>query len=350
VEIKDTLVEMTVGTKNLWTKNWLRIAVHISIWIVIILSNYIFDYDDERVNPYGGVNVVTNIFRAGIFYFNAELLVPVLIYKKKYLGYFLALIALFLVMMLFHGLIFQLLVDRRFVLLKAAAHNILPFIITITASTAYKTITDKAKADAIASERLQENLKTEVSFLRSQISPHFIFNVLNNIVALVRLKSAELEPTVMRLSTLMQYMLYETDKKVSLHDEIQYLKDYIELQEQRFGEYIRITKHFETPAANFIIEPMLLISFVENAFKHSEGLVEAPTIDIQLRCEQNKLYFSVRNNYNEEASGSKDKTSGIGLANVRRRLSLLYPDKHNLVINKSEGYFNVSLELIIEYA
>jgi two-component system LytT family sensor kinase len=341
---------MTAGTENLQRNNWLRIGVHISIWIVIILSNYIFDYDDERVNPYGSVNVVTNVFRAGIFYFNAELLVPLLIYKKKYLTYFLALISLFLVMMLFHGLVFQILIDRRFVFLKASAHNLLAFIITITASTAYKTITDKAEADAKANERLQENLKTEVSFLRSQISPHFIFNVLNNIVALVRLKSEELEPTVMRLSTLMQYMLYETDKKVSLHDEIQYLTDYINLQEQRFGEHIKISRNFEIPTSNFIIEPMLLISFVENAFKHGEGLVEAPMIDVQLRCVQNKLYFSVRNNYNEETVGSKDKTSGIGLANVRRRLSLLYPDKHSLTIDKSEGYFNVSLELILEHA
>lgn len=338
------------GSQNIWSKNWLKVLVHVCIWVVIILSNYIFDYLDDRVNPFGGVNMVTNIFRAGIFYLNAGLLVPRLIYKKKYISYFLSLIALFVVMMFFHAAIFDILIDRRFFFMKAAAHNVLAFIITITASTAYKTITDKAKSDVRASEKLQENLKTEVSFLRSQISPHFIFNVLNNIVALVRLKSEELEPTVMRLSTLMQYMLYQTNEKVSLQDEIQYLSDYIDLQKQRFGEYITINKVFETPAANFIIEPMLLISFVENAFKHSEGLTEAPEIDIHLNCKGNKLYFSVRNNYSEYANGSKDRTSGIGLANVRRRLELLYPEKHNLVIEKSGDRFNVLLELMLEYA
>jgi two-component system LytT family sensor kinase len=341
---------MTVGMQYWSGKKWGRVAVHISIWTVIILSNYIFDEGDDRVNPFRELNAATNFFRTGIFYLNAELLVPFLIYKKKYWAYFFSILALFITMMLFHGALFQVLVDRKFSFLKASAHNILPFIITITASIAYKTITDKAKQDAIANEKQKENLKTEVSFLRSQISPHFIFNVLNNIVALVRLKSEELEPTVMKLSSLMQYMLYQTDKKVYLHEEIQYLQDYIDLQKQRFGDFIDVRINFETLSTEFIIEPMLLIPFVENAFKHGVGLIEDPVINIELHCKKNKLYFKVQNKYNEESNESKDKTSGIGLANVRRRLSLLYPSKHNLIINKHNGYFYVSLDLVLEYA
>jgi hypothetical protein len=341
---------MTVGTQYWSGKKWGKIAVHISIWTVIILFNYIFDDGDDRVNPYRELNAATNFFRTGIFYFNAGLLVPFLIYKKKYWAYFFSILALFLIMMLYHGALFQVLVDRKFLFIKSSTHNILAFIITITASIAYKTITDKAKEDSIANEKQKENLKTEVSFLRSQISPHFIFNVLNNIVALVRLKSEELEPTVMKLSNLMQYMLYQTDKKVSLREEIEYLQDYIDLQKQRFGDFITVKTTFETPSTDFIIEPMLLIPFVENAFKHGVGLIKDPVINIELHCKKNKLYFRVQNKYDEENNETKDKTSGIGVANVRRRLSLLYPSNHNLIINKYNGYFYVSLDLVLEYA
>ncbi|WP_411275281.1 sensor histidine kinase [Daejeonella sp.] len=341
---------MIVSNSHWQVKKWSTAAIHISVWTVIILFNYIFDYDDNRVSPFRSLNALTNVFRAGIFYLNAMFLVPMLLYNKKYLFYFLSLVALFFIMMLFRGALFPLFIERKINLLISSFHNIIAFVITITASIAYKTITDKAREDALASEKQQENLKTEVSFLRSQISPHFIFNVLNNIVALVRMNSRELEPTVMKLSTLMQYMLYETDKKVFLHEETQYLHDYIDLQEQRFGDFIKITSTFDVPSTPFIIEPMLLISFVENAFKHGVGLIQDPLITIELHCNNNKLYFNVQNKYNEEDNEPKDKTSGIGLSNVRRRLSLLYPEKHNLVIRKSEGYFYISLELELEYA
>ncbi|MDB5119418.1 MAG: histidine kinase [Sphingobacteriales bacterium] len=339
---------MNSANPNWLNKKWLRIAVHVVIWVVIILSNYIFDYGDERVDPFRTLNAATNFFRAGIFYLNAWVLVPNLLYRKKYLPYVLSLIALFFIMMLYHAALFPIFGPIKFNFLAASTHNIFAFIITITASTAYKAISDKSEEDARTNEMLKENLKTEVSFLRSQISPHFIFNVLNNIVALVRLKSDELEPTVMKLSALMQYMLYETDKKVSLQSEILYLENYIELQKQRFGDFIKISTSFKIPSENFTIEPMLLICFVENAFKHGEGLIQDPMINIELHCDNNKLYFNVQNKYNDLDNGPKDKTSGIGLVNVRRRLDLLYPGKHNLVINQSEGFFYVLLQIDLE--
>lgn len=339
---------MKSGTPNWLNRKWFKIAVHILIWAIIILSNYIFNYGNERVNSFKTLNAATNFFRAGIFYFNAWLLVPRLIYRKKYLQYISALIALFFTMMLYHAALFPILAPIKFHFFSASAHNIIAFIITITISTAYKLILDKSEEDARTNEMLKENLKTEVSFLRSQISPHFIFNVLNNIVALVRLKSDELEPTVMKLSALMQYMLYETDKKVSLQDEILYLENYIDLQKQRFSDFIKITADFKIPSEHYIIEPMLLICFVENAFKHGEGMIQDPMIHIALHCDNNKLYFNVNNKYNHLENELKDKTSGIGLANVRRRLALLYPEKHNLAISQSEGFFYVLLQLDLD--
>ncbi len=339
---------MKLETTSWLNKKWFKIAIHILVWAVIILSNYIFDYGDERVNRFRTLNAATNIFRAGIFYFNAWVLVPKLIYRKKYFTYLFSLIVLFFIMMLYHAALFPMLAPVKFNFLASSAHNIIAFIITITVSTAFKLILDKSEEDIRTNEMLKENLKTEVSFLRSQISPHFIFNVLNNIVALVRLKSEELEPTVMKLSALMQYMLYETDKKVTLKDEILYLENFIDLQKQRFGDYINITVNFKIPPQNLIIEPMLLICFVENAFKHGEGLIKDPMINIDLHCNKNKLFFNVQNKYNDLNNGAKDKTSGIGLVNVRRRLSLLYPGKHSLVINQSDGIFYVLLQIDLE--
>jgi LytS/YehU family sensor histidine kinase len=212
-------------------------------------------------------------------------------------------------------------------------------------STAYKTIYDRIRSDAIAEEKQKENLKTELSFLRSQISPHFLFNVLNNIVSLVRLKSDELEPTVLKLSSLLQYMLYDTDEeKVALADEAQYLQSYIDLQQQRFGAKVKITASLNVNGSTHSIEPMLLIPFVENAFKHGIGLIDKPEIKIELNTTENLLYFFVQNKYNP-ANVVKDKTSGIGLANVQRRLALLYGKDYHLTIKAEDNIYAVSLQI-----
>tara|TARA_R110002012_G_scaffold263456_1_gene446313 strand:- start:155540 stop:156199 length:660 start_codon:yes stop_codon:yes gene_type:complete len=213
---------------------------------------------------------------------------------------------------------------------------------------AFKTVSDKIKMDQIAKEKESENLKTELSFLRSQISPHFLFNVLNNIVALVRLKSKELEPTILKLSSLMQYMLYETDdEKVLLKSEADYLQSYIDLQKLRFGDRLTLNVDLALQEDWHAIEPMLLIPFVENAFKHGTGMVETPVIDISLQAIDNELTFIVKNKYIEE-DRAKDKVSGIGLTNVKRRLQLLYGKNHKLTIDKTDGLFSITLQLTLE--
>ena len=212
-------------------------------------------------------------------------------------------------------------------------------------SATYKTIADRMKTEAMLTAKLQENLKAELSFLRSQISPHFLFNIMNNIAAMVRLKSDELEPTVHKLSSLMQYMLYETDEeKVLLQSEIENLQSYIDLQQQRFSEKLTLHISLDVKENWHSIEPMLLIPFVENAFKHGTGLIKNPEIEIELKAENDQLYFVVKNRFIQTET-TKDKTSGIGLANVKRRLELLYGNMHQLVINKAEGWFIVSLQL-----
>jgi len=334
---------------NWYTSKWVNVAGHVSIWVIIVLFPFIPNDSGSGTNPFRNLNALTNIVRAGIFYLNAELLVPLLLYRKEIVVYLLSLLILFCAMMVFHGSMWSVLYpDITFHVFKSSAYNSVPFLLTIGIGIGYKIIDDRRKAEALAKTTRNENLQSELSFLRSQVSPHFIFNVLNNIVALVRMKSEELEPTILKLSTLMEYMLYETDnEKVSLRREIEYLRDYIDLQQQRFGDFIEMKISLQIPEEDLQIEPMLLIPFVENAFKHGVGLIENPAIDIQLYLNGPILYFIVRNKY-ATAVDVKDKVSGIGLSNVGRRLVLLYPNKHELVIKRDGGFFSVFLQLNLD--
>ena len=331
-----------------------KLLIHCIVWASIFMLPYVFNTGYEKneafsVDPYRSINTVTNFLWMGLFYLNAYELIPRLFYKRKYLQYALVLIASFCIIMLLHGALFKPFVTgRTFNFMSSSVHNIIPFLFTIFVSATYKTVTERMQLEKDANERKQENLKTELSFLRSQISPHFLFNVMNNIAAMVRLKSDELEPTIHKLSSLMQYMLYETDEeKVLLQSEIENLQSYIDLQQQRFSEKLKLHVLLNVKENWHAIEPMLLIPFVENAFKHGTDVVQNPEIEIELKAENGKLYFIVRNRFIETET-TKDKTSGIGLANVKRRLELLYNNRHHFTINKRDNWFTASLELTLK--
>lgn len=191
-----------------------------------------------------------------------------------------------------------------------------------------------------------EFLKTELAFLKSQVSPHFMFNVLNNMVALARKGSDQLEPSLIKLSSLLRYMLYESDQEtVPLQKEMDYLNSYIDLQRQRFGRKVSIDVDFSEVDSSYEIPAMLLIPFVENAFKHGTGFIKDPQISIRLKTNNGLLDLEVRNKYSTDDLEVKDKASGIGLPNTIRRLNLLYGNKQELSISKENGWFNVSLKI-----
>jgi len=338
-----------------WYKNkWVNIFLHAAFWLLFFLLPYLLRpsfQDDEparRRLPQAdslSFNLLKCLFWMGAFYLNAYILVPRLLYLRKRLLYILSTLALLGLLSLFETVYFAF--DghqgssfhvRNFILF-----NIFPFLFILAGSTVYRLFADKRRAEERTREKLAENLKSELSFLRSQMSPHFMFNVINNIVSLARKKSDLVEPSLIKLSSLMRYFLYERDDdKVPLEKEIEYLQSYIDLQQQRFSRTVAqldvhgIDGHYE-------IEPMLLIPFVENAFKH--GIVKDGAIEMVLEVKQGLLHFSVANQYTETVDMVKDKTSGIGLANVQRRLNLLYDRRHVLMVSKRDGWFRVSLEL-----
>ena len=326
-------------------------VVHLLIWVSIFLLPFIFRGENQNLRDpddigFRNLNTVTVVFWMGLFYLNAVLLVPAFLYKRKY-GFYLAVLAVcYVIIMLLHGSLFPVFVPgHRFLFFRSAAHNLIPFLFTVTVSTTYQILTDRMKADAQASEKQKENLKSELAFLRSQISPHFLFNVLNNIVAMVRLGSKELEPTVIKLSSLLQYMLYETDEeKVLLKNEVEYLQSYIDLQQMRFSQKLSMQVHFDVQDEWEVIEPMLLVPFIENAFKHGNGLQKNPEIHISLKVVDKRLDFQVRNKF-IKTDTAKDKISGIGLTNVSRRLDLLYEKRYELKIAESGEWFTVNLQM-----
>ena len=337
-------------------KAWLTIAIHVLIWLMVFLIPYIFIADVQRdghrkdndENEFLYLNTALDFFWVALFYFNAALLIPHLIYKRQIVFYVLALAGALGLVILLDNILFRVLaIPRNFSIYRSVEHNFIPFVFTVAVSAAYKAITDKTKADIWIRDKQSEHLKTELSFLRSQINPHFLFNVMNNIAALVRMKSNDLEPTVIRLSSLMQYMLYETDEeKVVVKSEADYLQAYIDLQQQRYGDELSLQVLFDIKEEWHTIEPMLLIPFVENAFKHG-GMLQRPEIHVLLSVSSSELHFVVKNKF-EESKAIKDKTSGIGLANVKRRLELLYPGKHVLKMDRQSGWFIADLQITLQ--
>jgi len=222
---------------------------------------------------------------------------------------------------------------------------VLIYLIILSAAFGYYSFNESARIEQLQKERETEALKSELQFLRWQISPHFLFNALNNMVALARKKSDKLEPMLINLSGIMRYILYETDEtRVTLQKEAQYLDSFIRLQSLRYDDVL-IDERIEVPEQpEYYVEPMLLIPFVENAFKHGIDMIESPEIHIRLAVEGNELQFSVANKYLAGKTHLRDDAHGVGLVNVEKRLELLYENRHSLV-TEINGWYTISLKI-----
>jgi len=198
-------------------------------------------------------------------------------------------------------------------------------------------------------EEDNERLNAELNFLKSQVNPHFLFNTLNSIYSLAYKKSDQTPDAISKLSNILRYMLYETNiNTVPLENEYNYLVDFIELQKLRI--YDNCNVQFETSGdfSKVQIAPLLLVPFIENAFKHGVDTTSECYIFIKLKIENNDLHFKVENSLpfgNQHISGTD---SGIGLKNVQRRLKLLYPDKHLLLIDSDTKKYKINLTIRLQ--
>lgn len=323
---------------------WLFLTLFWGIWLGM---PYLSQDDDERHRRFMLQLLPVTLTNIPLFFLNTELLIPRVLRKRGIAPYLLSVIALIVVFMVIESLLKNWVLDDYANKMVRHIRKSFFFVFFITAiSTGYGLITHLVIQEKSRQQERQERLQSELSFLRSQISPHFIFNILNSIIYLIRSKSTLAEPVTIKLAELMRYMLYESaDAQVPLGKELDYLKNYVELQKIRFEDDVDVRLDIAGEPTGQVIEPMLLIPFVENAFKHGVGLVASPVIDIQLRLDRTALFFTLRNKINGDQPETKDSSSGIGLRNVSRRLELLYPEAHTLQISKAEGWFVVDLQL-----
>jgi two-component system LytT family sensor kinase len=192
----------------------------------------------------------------------------------------------------------------------------------------------------------KEKLETELKFLKNQINPHFLFNTLNNIYALARKKSDLAPVIIMKLSKLLRFMLYEAEKShVPISEEIRVLEDYVEVEKVRFSKRLHITFTQDIDNQNQAITPLILLPFIENAFKHGPGEMLSDTfIDINIMLENGYLSFAVTNS--KEAKECESVAKKIGLSNVRRQLELMYTEFKLDIENLSDTFkINLSINL-----
>jgi hypothetical protein len=222
--------------------------------------------------------------------------------------------------------------------------NIAVVILVFLFITAAKYFKDGFISQQFEAEKKQQQLVAEVDNLKSQIAPHFLFNTLNNLYGLAVDQSEKLPDLMLRLSSLLRHSLYEAQKPlVPLTEEISVLKSYIQLESIRLENYLKLKFDDSVPKnSNLQIAPLILIVFIENAFKHAK-LVDLAAVNIYISCSinENTFLLTVRNNYDKNKNTA---IGGIGLANVKRRLEVLYP-KYVLDITSDNEFFQVSLEL-----
>ncbi len=201
--------------------------------------------------------------------------------------------------------------------------------------------------ELLAKEKMltEEKLNTELQLLKAQINPHFIFNALNNIYSMTYMQAKNAPDAVLKLSEMLRYVFYDCSKEqVKLGSELQYIENYISFQQMKseIQQNIKLTSELENP--HFEIAPMLIIPFIENAFKYSRiEEAEGAYVNIYIASDQDTVRFSIENSV--EAFNKPLPGSGTGLKNVKHRLDIIYPDQHNLIIREEESKFSVELSI-----
>lgn len=335
-----------------------RFITHASILLSItVLFSLILVISLESVFSFGIffeylLQAITTIFLllAPPIYLNIYWLIPRFIEQKKYFNYAVIVLVLIIVWGYVLGVGEPWMDEHWFNQPKqdssmqiGIAGMIFILISTTLLYLSYKWYIQLSKIKQVENDQLH----LELSSLKNQINPHFFFNTLNNLYALSLEKSDETPSVILKLSEMMRYTIYDyKESKVSVMDEITYLENFITLQKVRHHERGLITFKNEVVNSDMQIAPMILIVFLENAFKHGFDLIDKGAfINLNLKIKKNTLHFYIENNFIEIEDGHQ---IGIGLENVKRRLSLIYPKTHELEVIKSKNVFSVDLKLYVE--
>lgn len=355
-----------MNLEGITNNNSNKILIHSIIWCFLIIASLLPFYQNFTsidagfyVQWSGGIL----LFYANYFYF-----VPNLLLQKKYaayLGIIFSIVVFFTCLKIFyftpefrnfpHQKLFdatgkEFIPEKKFLKKPPFFFKFFPslfYLFIVTISTIIKTLSEfyTNQQNKLISET--RKTATELNYLRKQTNPHFLFNALNSIYSLAYKKSDLVPDAIVTLSEMMRYMLYETDNKaVSLEKEINYIKNYIDLQKLRLNNIENIFINIHGDTRNKSIEPMLLISFIENAFKYGTDYKGTTYVKIKISIEDNILDFWIENRIENQIKDPNN--SGIGLTNIKNRLNILYPNAHQLTINQTDNKYCVHLNLKLE--
>jgi len=284
-----------------------------------------------------------------LVYLNFAVFVPNFFYKKRYLLYFTGNIAITVLLgILTYCVAYPLTNAHHFNLkfLQWFLYNVFFSFFFIILSTFLYFIKELALINEETLKAQKEKISAELEALKAQINPHLLFNTLNNLYSLSLEKSDKVPSLILRLSDLMNYVLYECKSNfVPLANEIEFIKSYIALEKMRFEDSIDIRSTFDTYYGSYNIAPLLLLPLVDNAFKHSQTIGDKRKISILFKInEDSKMTFEVENTFDPGYSEKQEKT-GIGIYNVMKRLEYLYPGKYDVKIIPKGDIFKVKLVL-----
>ncbi|MBS4058713.1 MAG: histidine kinase [Bacteroidales bacterium] len=312
------------------------IYIHIFFWIALLATYFITPVLTMYLSPndFGIISIYVKLLYP-VFFYIGYLFVMKIIGKRNYLLYIIiGIVASYLILFLISK--------------KAFAFGLAPLssiFLWTTIGSLFRFFIDwfKKKNDVLILEK--ENISSNLALLKNQINPHFLFNTLHNIDALIHDNQDKASKSLIKLSDIMRYMLKDTKTDfVELPSEIVYLENYFSLEGLRLKNENFFNYTISGSCNGYKIAPMILIPFVENAFKHSVDSSIENGIIVKIAIENNKLIFNCENQY-DQSETDKDKTHGIGLETVKRRLDLIYKNKHKLIINSENSVYKVKLEL-----
>ena len=356
------------------------LILHVTVWIVLfMLPTYLLYADSGSDKTFLYRTYLQVFLYAVIFYANYLWLTPFLFFKKKKLLYFVAALALVAAATYANEQVFSRLnkgpmsnkmendMRPRFqqppgipympennppMERKRPAKNwpVYNFILTTLFLSGFGmglSFSDKLRQhEKERKEAEKEMLNTELAFLKNQINPHFFFNTLNNIYSLVQTDVADGQKAILQLSKLMRYLLYETEKGDKLlSEEIEFMRTYIELMKLRISDKVSVTISFPENYADIEIPPLLFLPFIENAFKHGISYRSPSFVSVILKVFQGMIIFKCSNSLVSRGENVLQQDSGIGLENVKKRLALLFPGKHDLSVKETGTTFDVVLQI-----
>jgi len=334
----------------------IEITAHMVGWLIFLAIPFLFfpEPPAELKQEYGKFSLlpifISSLFLILLFYINYFILIPKFLFTNRYIFYILSCTGCIALKSIIP--IFLLLLSQnhpktlpmhhppvdKFVMQFAFSNSVLLYVVIILASIGLR-LNKRWKLTE------QEKLKSELSLLKSQVNPHFLFNTLNSIYAETLGKADNASEMILKLSDIMRYTITEAHyDKVSLKKEFDYITNYIELQKLRLPPKINLVYHIKGEANESEIAPLLLIPFIENAFKHGVNSEQKSSIIVRLEIEFNQLHLSVSNK-KVDTEKTIIETTGLGINNTRQRLNLIYPGKHLLTINETESDYIVSLNI-----